>query len=168
MANVLFVIAPKEFRDEELFFPLEEVKKCGHVTTIASSKLGICTGTRGGSARAEILLRDASPNSYDAVVFVGGGGSRVFFLDPDALKLAREIYGRGKIVAAICIAPVILANSGLLNDRYATVFPSEIETIESKGARYAGPGVSVDGRIVTADGPQSAKAFGQKLCDLLK
>lgn len=167
MANVLFVVAPKQFRDEELFFPREALEKCGHKTWIASNKLGACTGTHGGSVTADLVLKDVDATDYDAVVFVGGGGSEVYFQDTYALKLAEDMVRGGKITAAICIAPVILANAGLLNGKNATVFESEIKAIQSKGARYTGPGVARDGNIITADSPNSAVQFGLSLCEVL-
>ena len=167
MANVLFVIAPEGFRDEELFIPKAELEKCGHKTWVASNKLGKCLGSRGGSAGAELLLKDVNTKDFDAIIFVGGGGSRVFFNDPNALNIANEFNKEEKIVAAICVAPVILANADLLKGKNATVFESEVEAIKSKGANYTGLGVTVDGNIVTGDSPKSAQAFGEKLCELL-
>lgn len=74
----------------------------------------------------------------------------------------------GKIVAAICLAPVILANAGVLDGKSATVAGTEARSIESKGARYAGPGVTVDGNVVTGNGPKCSRVFGQKIDELLR
>jgi len=71
------------------------------------------------------------------------------------------------MVAAICIAPVILANAGLLKKKNATVFKSEIAAIEAKGAVYSGSGVTVDGNLITASGPDQAKQFGKEICGFL-
>ncbi len=168
MAKVLFVVAPVNFRDEELFQPKEALEKCGHETFIASDKKGLCKGVQGGRVQAEASLKDIDPDRYDAVVFVGGGGSRVFFDDPEAWRIAREMADQDKLVAAICIAPVILANAGLLQGKHATVYSDEIKTIEKKGALYTHPGVTADGKIVTGDSPKSALMFGEKLCEMLK
>jgi putative intracellular protease/amidase len=55
----------------------------------------------------------------------------------------------------------------LLKGRNATVAGTEARTIESKGAKYTGPGVTVDGLIVTGNAPKSSRLFGQKICELL-
>jgi len=73
----------------------------------------------------------------------------------------------GKVIGAICIAPVTLANAGLLKGRKATVWASEKARIETKGAIYTGADVQVDDNIVTANGPNAAKAFGEALLKLL-
>jgi protease I len=168
MAKILMIIAPERFRDEELFVTKDELEKAGHATVIASSKKGICPGSRGGFATATIALAEVRTQDYDAVVFVGGGGAKLYFANEEALRIAKEMYQKKTVVAAICLAPVILANAGLLAGKNATVAGTEAKTLEGKGARYTGPGVMVDGNIVTANAPKSSTLFGQKINELLK
>ena len=168
MKPVLLVIAPKDFRDEELFVTQTELERCGLTTTIASSILGECEGSKGGKAIATIALSQINTDDYSTVVFIGGFGSRIFFDDASAIELAKNMHAAGNTVAAICVAPVILAKAGLLNHRKATVFSSEIETLESLGAHYTGMDVTVDGNIVTAYGPQSALRFAKRIAEQLK
>ena len=168
MATVLMVIAPERFRDEELFVTQEELERAGHTTVIASLKRGVCPGSRGGFATATLTLAEVRAEDYDAVVFVGGGGSKIYFANDEALRIAKAMDTAGKIVAAICLAPVILANAGVLDGKNATVAGTEARTIESKGARYTGPGVTVDGKVVTGNGPKCSMLFGQKIDELLR
>jgi protease I len=168
MATVLMIIAPERFRDEELFITKEELEKAGHETVIASANKGTCPGSRGGFATATLTLAEVQSENYDAVVFVGGGGSKLYFADEDALRIAKEMYKQEKVVAAICLAPVILANAGVLQGKKATVSGQEAKTIETKGANYTGPGVTVDGNVVTGNAPKSSRLFGQKINELLK
>jgi len=162
------IIAPERFRDEELFVTQEELEKAGHEISIASRVKGVCPGSRGGFATATLTLAEVKTGSYDAVVFVGGGGSKLYFSNEEALRIAKEMSEKRKIIAAICLAPVILANAGVLKGRNATVSGTEAKTIESKGAKYMGPGVTVDGNIVTGNAPKSSRLFGQKINELLK
>lgn len=168
MAKVLMIIAPERFRDEELFVTQEELEKAGHETIIASTQKGNCPGSRGGFATATLTLDEVQTAAYEAVVFVGGGGSKVYFNHPKALSIAREMYDKKAVVAAICLAPVVLANAGLLQGKNATVAGTEAKTIESKGAKYTGPGVTVDGNIVTGNAPKSSRLFGQKINEQLQ
>lgn len=161
------VIAPEKFRDEELFETKDELEKKGNKITIASTKKGECVGILGGRAMAELRVDDVNANDYDAIIFVGGPGSSIYFDDERALRIAQEAEKKGKILGAICIAPVILANAGILKGRKATVFESGIMDLKKKGAKCTGEGVSVDGKIVTADGPRSAREFGKKIAELL-
>lgn len=168
MKPILFIIAPKDFRDEELFITQAELEKSGFHTTIASSIKGECIGSKGGTAISTCLLDEINTNDYATIIYIGGLGSRVYFDNPKAIALAKEMYNSGRPVAAICIAPVILAKAGLLYHKKATVFSSEIETIEAHGAYYTGMDVTVDDNIITAYGPQSALRFAKRIIEKLK
>ena len=167
MARVLMIVAPERFRDEELFDTQAELMQAGHRTSVASTRTGLCPGARGGQVVAELALDQVHCSDYAAVVFVGGGGSKLLFHQADAWRIAREMAQDGKIVAAICLAPVILANAGVLNGRQATVAGTEAATIAAQGAHYTGPGVTVDENIVTANGPKSSRQFGRSIAQLL-
>lgn len=167
MGNVLMVVAPERFRDEELFETRTVLADAGHAITVASTRAGRCPGSRGGHVDVAMTLDEARSADYDAVVFVGGGGSKLLFNDPSALRIAREIARSGRVLAAICLAPVILANAGVLTGKRATVAGTEARTIEAAGACYTGPGVTVDGMLVTANGPKSSHAFGVRIAELL-
>ncbi len=168
MANVLMIIPPERFRDEELFFTKEELDNAGIKVSIASTIKGVITGSRGGKAKAELVLNEINTKAFNAVVFVGGGGSKLLFNNANALKIAKDMYKDNKVVAAICIAPVILANAGILKGKKATVFETEAKTIETKGAKYTELGITIDGLVVTANGPGASRRFGQAIVALLK
>jgi protease I len=91
----------------------------------------------------------------------------VFFDDPLAQRLARTQCESGRLLCAICIAPSTLAHAGLLEGVRATAFPSQEIDLRQQGAVWTGAPVEVDGRIVTANGPQAATAFGETLAELI-
>ena len=167
MARILMVVAPERFRDEELFDTRTAFDAAGHEVVVVSTRLGECPGSRGGHVVPDALLSAVRSVDFGAVVFVGGGGSKLLWHDEDALRLAREAASAGKVLGAICLAPVILANAGVLDGRKATVAGTEAKTIEACGASYTGPGVTVDGILVTANGPKSSALFGQRIAELL-
>ncbi len=165
--KVLMVIAKKDFRDEEYAKPREILEKDGAKVTVASSSLAEATGMLGMKVKADILLTQAKSNDYDAVIYVGGMGSTEYWEDSTAQRLAKEFAGAGKVTSAICLAPVTLANAGLLVGKQATVWESARGQLKEKGAKLATSGVAKDGLIITADGPTSAEAFGKALADAL-
>ena len=163
MSNILMVIAQDMFRDEELFETKEELEKAGNTVKVASREIKFCNGNQGGEIMPDIALEDADLKDYDALVFVGGGGAKEYFDDKSVHEMARTAERDGKILAAICIAPVILAKAGLLFGRNATVFPTGAPEIIHKGAYYTEEDVTVDGKIITANGPKSSRAFGKMI-----
>ncbi|MBM4388388.1 MAG: DJ-1/PfpI family protein [Deltaproteobacteria bacterium] len=167
MKKILMVIASRNFRDEEYFVPKDVFEKNGFIVTTASSMPNPSKGTLGAWAKPDILVTEAREKDYDAVVFVGGSGAREYFLSSRAHKLAREFFEAGKATAAICIAPSILANAGILKGKHAVCFPSERDNLMKKGAIISDRDVAVDGNIVTATGPAAANEFASEILKIL-
>ena len=167
MPHVLMVIAPEVFRDEEYAAPKAVLEAAGARVTTASLRAGTCHGKLGMTAEATLAVNDAHAADYDAVVFVGGGGAQVFFDDPAAHALASDTASGRQVLGAICIAPSILARAGMLEGVHATAFPSQREDLIAHGAMWSDGPVEVDGRIVTANGPDAAHDFGLALAELL-
>lgn len=165
--RVLMVIAPENFRDEEYREPREVLEALGWKVEVASTSLREARGMLGMTAKPDLLLEQAEDQDYDAVVFVGGSGSSCYWDDPRAHALARRMHEAGKVVGAICIAPVTLANAGLLRGKRATCWPEVQERLRQQEALYTGNPVEVDGRIVTGSGPHAARAFGETLARIL-
>ncbi|KUO39461.1 MAG: hypothetical protein AVW05_04405 [Hadesarchaea archaeon DG-33] len=102
--RVLMVIAPENFRDEELLHTKEELERVGVETTIASTKTGVTKGLLGATVTPDLKLDQVSVGDYDAIVFVGGPGSSVYFNNKQALSIATQMFSKGKKTCAICIA----------------------------------------------------------------
>lgn len=166
MAKILSIIAPKGYQDIEYNDSKQALESKDHIVITASTAKE-AHGIYGGVKKVDILLSDVKPRNYDAVLFIGGPGSHEYFDDPLAQKLARKFFNSKKMTAAICAAPSILANAGLLSGIEATCFPDQVPNIRSKGAIYTGRSVQKDGLIITADGPDSATEFGEKIAEAL-
>jgi protease I len=164
------IIAPQNFRDEELIHTREEFERAGGNVTVASISTDTAKGMFGAIAKPDITLDQVSVDEYDAIVFVGGSGAEVYFENPLAQNIARQGYSKNKLVTAICIAPSILANADLLQGKRATVWAGDkyINILRSKGANYTGESVTKDNRIITANGPEAAREFGKTIINNLQ
>ena len=92
------------------------------------------------------------------------------YLKIDFSRRFKMALDKNKLVCAICIAPMILAKAGLLKDINATVWDvdgKQSSYFNSHGIKYTGEDVTVDGNIITANGPDAASAFGEKIAELL-
>ena len=165
--NVVMIIAGKDFRDEEYFKPREVLEKAGAQVTVAASSLEEATGMLGGRVTPDIRYTDVDPAAFDAVVFVGGTGSAVYWNDSIAHEIVQTAYEQGKVIGAICIAPVTLANAGILDGKKATVSWSAADRLKIGGAINTDRAVEVDGNIVTASGPEAAERFGEEIRRIL-
>jgi len=166
--SAVFIAASKNFREEELFETQKQLENASIETVIASSKKGLIKGQSGGKAQARMLLSDIVVDDYDAVIFVGGAGAKEYFADKTAWKIVREAVEKDKVLAAICIAPAILANAGVLDGITATSFKSERARLKKAGARYTSGVVERDGLIITAIGPEASARFGQVIAEAIK
>lgn len=170
MAKVLMIIAQNGFRDEELFVPKEVLERAGHSVKVASITRTKAVGSKGASVQPDMAAYEANPDFFDCIVVVGGPGSPALSENDAVLKLVSAAAKKGKVVAAICLGPMTLAKAGALMGKGATVWPDKgaIAVLRDNAARYKAEPVVVDGKVVTADGPQSAGAFGEEIAKLLK
>lgn len=169
MKTALVIVAKEGFQDKELEGTLTGLMAADFDVTIASTEAGHCTGKLGGTVEAELALRDVVVSRFDRIAFIGGPGAHALVGDFDALNVARAAANEGMPLGAICIAPTILAAAGVLRGKRATVWDEDGEQqriLESHGATYTGEPVTIDGRIITGNGPEAAEEFGKSFAAL--
>ena len=161
--SIALIIASNKFQYDELFIPLTYFNKHGASVIVASSTLKLVKGMNKKSIAPNSLYKDLNPTDYDAIIFIGGSGASEYFDDPIAHSLAKETVKLSKVLGAICIAPIILANAGILETKRATVWPGMSDELAKKCNIYTGKDVEVDGNIITANGPASAQKFAEEM-----
>lgn len=169
MKKALIILAQAGYQDVEYAGTRKGLEEGGYVVTIASAHVGMCQGKLGGKEDAEVSLCDIQVSDYDCIAFIGGPGAAAYASDPDALRVAHDAARADIPLGAICIAPTILAKARVLEGRRATVWDSGGEQkalLEKHGAIYTGDDVTVDGKIVTGNGPAAAEEFGRTLAAL--
>lgn len=167
MMKIALVIAFRDFKDEEYFIPKQLLETAGFLVDTLSDSLGTALGVSGGEAKVDFVVKDVDSEKYTAIIFIGGPGSLKHLDNEDSYKLARQ----AKVLGAICIAPIILAKAGLLSGKKATIWTSNIDKSTTKmlnGARYVDEKVVIDGNIITASGPESAKDFAEGIIKILQ
>lgn len=165
--KAVLIVGRENFRDEELFETRRVLTEAGVKTVVASTKTGAIRGMLGRVAEATILVNDIVVDDYDAVIFVGGAGATEYFHSRVAWNIARDAVQKKKVLGAICIAPAVLANAGLLKGIRATSFLSERNRLQRAGALYTGIPVERDGLIITGSGPMASVQFGKAIADAL-
>ncbi len=162
--RILFVVAPEQFRDEELLEPKRILEAAGARIAIASTKSGVVTGMLGARIMPQMLVKDAKASDYDAVVVVGGMGSpKHLWNHAPLLSILQDRAKAGKVVGAICLSGAVLGKSGIAKGRRATCWPDEtaIAALRNGGAIYEKADVVADGNLISADGPASATKFAE-------
>jgi len=138
------------------------------VTTAGLDKQPI-KASRGTVLIADKNLDEALQDQYDMVVLPGGlPGADHLNEDARIQILLKSMAHEQKYIAAICAAPKILANAGLLIGKRATGFPGTLEKLNLSDTQLENASVVVDGNIITSKGPGTAMDFALKLIELLK
>lgn len=170
MARILFIIAQKGFRDEELFEPKDILKVKGHSCKVASITRKECVGKLNAKVKPDMAVSEVDPHEFDVYVVVGGPGAPELINHPEVIELLRTAKILKKIIAAICIGPMVLAYAGVLEGKRATVFPAPeaLDMFRKNKVTYVNEDIVVDGNFITAPGPKQATIFGNKLVEILK
>lgn len=164
--KALMVLAPKNFRDEEYRTPALKLERAGITVHVAGPTSGPYTGMLGKVVTPDLTLDQVNVDDYDAVVIVGGSGSKDYLWNNSKLMgIVNEASKKNKTIAAICLSGAVLAKAGILKGRVATVFPTGecIRLLQWNGADYVKKGVVVDGKIITAEGPGNSEEFADAI-----
>ncbi|WP_438013083.1 type 1 glutamine amidotransferase domain-containing protein [Psychrobacter raelei] len=109
---------------------------------------------------ADLFLSEASAEDYDGVVLPGGTvNADTIRIDKSAQNFVKQFYDANKPVAAICHAPWLLVNSGLVKGKTVTAYPSLQTDIENAGGTFVDKSVQQDGNIITSRKPDDIEDF---------
>ena len=171
--KAVMVIAFKGFQDNEYSNTRHVLENANVKIVVVSSSKGEARGKLGQKVIISKTLDQVKLEDFDVLVFIGGPGALEYVNNSSALKLAQQTVKQNKILAAICIAPEILAKAGVLKGKRATVWSSLIDqtpihVLKNGGAKYINEPVVVDKKIITGNGPEAALEFGEKIVEALK
>ncbi|MBX9949472.1 MAG: DJ-1/PfpI family protein [Candidatus Obscuribacterales bacterium] len=164
--NVVLVIAPDQFRDEELTTPQKAFIEEGAKVIVASTRLGEAKGMLGATANVDVVVSNLHADQIDCLVVVGGMGSPEYLWEDHNLhNLLKNLNSQGKVLAAICLSGAVLARAGILSGKQATVYPmpESLKALKDGHVNYVQSPVVQDGRIITADGPPAAQEFAETI-----
>lgn len=164
MIRVLAMLADG-VEETELVAPVDLLRRAGvEVTMAAPSGAFEVTGKNGIVLKADLLWDDITPDGYDALFVPGGPAVMELRKDDRVVDLLRSYAARGRPIAAICAAPLLLADAGILDGR---TFTAHFSTRDELPAARLDEEVVLDGKILTSRGAGTAVAFGLALVALL-
>ncbi len=168
MARVLIPIAEGS-EELEAVTIIDLLRRADIDVTIAGQNGGPVTGSRGTKIVPDKSLDDALKEDYDMVVLPGGlPGADNLDADTRVHTLLKDMAANDKYVCAICAAPKILANAGLLEGKQATSYPGFLDSVDKPDVKSTGAAVECDGNIITSRGPGTAMDFALTLIEVLE
>jgi protease I len=168
--KILIIVAPTDFRDEEVLEPKKVFQENGFNVYIASKGTNLAKGKLGAELPVDLDIKDVSVEDYQVIMLAGGPGANDFIENPTIKTIILDTVEKDILLAAICIAPKILALNGFLKGRKATVWDgdgNQSKLFAELGIEYTGEKVTVDGKIITGNGPEAAMDFAKKVADLV-
>ncbi len=167
MAKVLVPLA-EGCEELEAVTIIDLLRRAGIEVTVAGLRPGIVKASRGVQLVPDVTLDVALQDAYDMVVLPGGmPGATHLKEDPRIVDLVRRMAAAGKYTAAICAAPTVLLEAGVLAGRQATSYPGFLDTINPPDVTLSTAPVVRDGTVVTSRGPGTAMDFALALIDAL-
>ena len=168
--KILMILASENFRDSEYIIPRSFWENLGATVMTAAQTID-AVGRFGYKLHTDLLLSGAAAWDFDAVFFVGGGGCLALSDDPDAKRLAWECIDQKKPLGAICAAPILFLQWGILKGKTFTGWngDKELEKLgKTAGATYKLKSTLVDGTILTAEGPSVGEEAAVEFFKLIK
>jgi 4-methyl-5(b-hydroxyethyl)-thiazole monophosphate biosynthesis len=147
---------------------IDLLRRAGIEVVTAGLKPGIVKASRGTQLVPDVALDNVLRDDFDMIALPGGmPGAQHLKEDPRIIALLRKMAEQGKYTAAICAAPMALAEAGLLAGKRATSYPGFLDKIEVPGMAYLKDAVVADGKILTSRGPGTAMDFALALIEVL-
>jgi protease I len=164
------IVAADMVERVELIEPRKALQDAGAETDLISLKPGeIKTFNHFAPAESEKVdkaVEEVDASEYDALMIPGGVGN------PDQLRgdenmvaFVRDFFEQGKPVAAICHAPWVLIDAGVVRGRTMTSWPTVGTDLRNAGANWVDKEVVVDGGLVTSRKPDDIPAFNKKMIE---
>lgn len=160
--RVLCLIADG-FEEIETVTPVDLLRRAGVEVVIASLGGGTVTGRCGMRLEADCSLAEANASACDLLLIPGGPGVNELRVNGQAAALAQAFAAEGKMIAAICAAPLVLNDAGLLEGRRFTGHFSTRGDLPNLLSER----VVIDGMLITSRGAGTALDFGFALVDYL-
>lgn len=136
------------------------------VVTVSITDNNVVTGAHNIPITADTTFKVSDFTDFEMLILPGGmPGAKNLNEHEDLKKLITDFNSKGKLIAAICAAPMVLGGLGLLDGKRATSYPGfEPELV---GAITTGESVVVDGNIITGKGPGLVFDFALRLVEQL-
>lgn len=168
MTKALVLLAPG-FEEIEALSIVDVLRRCRIEVVMAGLTRNVVEGGHGVKVVPDKSIDEVRATDFDAVVCPGGSpGFENLRKDQRVVRIVKEAFELNKVVAAICGAPTVLSDAGIIKGKECTIYPGMEGELSRGGGRSKEEDlVVVDGKIVTSKGPATALAFALKLAEKL-
>lgn len=152
------------FEEIELVTIVDILRRAGIDVIITGLKGSFVEGSHGLRIFVDRKISDVNAEEFDGVVIPGGSENvRQLSLSSKLKEIVTEIFRKGKLIAAICAAPLLLGRWGILEGKKATIYPG----LEKHIPYPRSDDVVIDGNVITSQGPGTAIEFSLAVVEKL-
>lgn len=169
--KVVFVVASEGYQPIEYNLPKKLLEQAGIAVLTASNKLAPAIAKDGSTTLVDYLIKNIPVDTINGLFIVGGPGTMENLNIPDLHRILKEAATKKKKIGAICIAPRILAQAGILTDKQATGWDEDNELtgiFKKYNVHYKQQDVVRDENVITATGPEAAREYGEQIISILE
>ncbi|MFC1987783.1 type 1 glutamine amidotransferase domain-containing protein [Chloroflexota bacterium] len=162
------LLVEDNYQELELWYPLLRFREAGALVTVVGQAKGkVHKSKLGYEVTADIAASEVSPKDYDAVIIPGGYAPDLMRRNPAMVKLVRDVYQQGKVVAAICHAGWMLASADIVRGKRLTSVSSIKDDMANAGAIWVDEPVVRDGKLITSRVPPDLPFFCKEIISAL-
>lgn len=166
--KTIAVFFDKLFNEHEFLYPVYRLKEAGAKVIMAATEgEKEYKGEGGLSMKSEKGFSDLKADELDGVVIAGGYGPDKMRVSEDCLRIVKELYDSGKLVAFICHAGWVPASAGILKDKKATSVKNIKDDMIHAGCKWEDAEVVVDGNMISSRTPKDLPAFMREVVAFL-
>lgn len=154
------ILAENNYQELELWYPLLRMREEGaEVKVIGTGTAKTYTSKYGYPVTVDAVADEVSADDFDAIIIPGGYAPDLMRRSEPMVRLVREAFQKGKVVAAICHAGWVPISAGILKGKRVTSFFSIKDDMVNAGAEWVDEEVVVDGNLITSRKPDDLPAF---------
>ncbi len=169
MLKKALVFLASGFEEIEALTIVDILRRCHIETVLVGLKTGLVEGAHGIKVMPDKFIDEVEMDEFGAIICPGGSpGFKNLRENARVIKIVQMAHAQNKIVAAICAAPTVLSDAGVIRGKMCTIYPGmENELMKGGGKLREGDLVVVDENVVTSMGPATAIVFTLKLAEML-
>ncbi|MDF1515574.1 MAG: type 1 glutamine amidotransferase [Anaerolineae bacterium] len=164
----IVVLAEDLFEDLELWYPLIRMKEAGAEVTVAGTTAGVnYHGKQGLTVQSDTATNGLEAADFDAVIIPGGYAPDKMRRHEATLKLVRDIFNQGGVVAMICHAGWVPISAGIVSGKNVTSTSAIKDDLINAGAQWSDQAVVIDGNLISSRSPQDLPVFCEAIIQIM-
>jgi protease I len=164
----VIILVEEMYNDLEFWYPYYRLKEAGaEVVVVGSGSAEQYVGKSGIPCKPDATADEVSAADFDGIVIPGGYAPDHMRRHPSMVKLVKDLFDAGKVVAAICHAGWMLASAEIVKGRTVTSFFAIKDDLVHAGAQWVDQDAVVDGNLITSRKPDDLPAFMQAILTAL-